>query len=270
MNHIILQPSGSKDAREHYANTIERPIEISRLSKFIDKSHTDKLKGLYPEEQVPVWGVKPGNNHANKNKWDKIGSGDIVLFSGDGKIFASATVSFKLHNKNLAGDLWGADADGDTWEYIYFLDEIKKHEIPYERFNRIVGYKPNYIIQGFNVLDNSKSENVIFSFDLSSSIYYPPVSKEDFEKAVKEFDTTKALDSEAKVQVRNEQAYLRKYLFHDKTISTCAICGRELPVGLLVTAHLKKRAECTYEEKLDLNIVVPMCRLGCDALYEGG
>ncbi len=145
-----------------------------------------------------------------------------------------------------------------------------KHDIPYERFNRIVGYKPNYIIQGFNVLDESKSDNVIFSFDLSSSIYYPPVSKGDFEKAVKEFDPTKPLDSEAKVQVRNEQAYLRKYLFHDKKISTCAICGRELPVDLLVTAHLKKRAECTGEEKLDLNIVVPMCSLGCDALYEKG
>ena len=164
----------------------------------------------------------------------------------------------------------GVDANGDIWEYIYFLDEVKKHEISYERFNRIVGYKLNYIIQGFNVLDDAKSENVIFSFDLSSSIYYPLVSEGDFKKAVKEFDPTKALNSEAKIQVRNEQTYLRNHLFHDKKISTCAICGRELPVDLLVTAHLKKRAECTDQEKLDLNIVVPMCILGCDALYEKG
>ena len=106
MSHVILQPSGNKDAREHYANTIERPIEISRLSKFIDKSHTDKLKRLYPDGQVPVWGVTPGKNHANKNKWDKIESGDVVLFSGDGKIYASATVSIKLHNKNLLKICW--------------------------------------------------------------------------------------------------------------------------------------------------------------------
>ena len=72
------------------------------------------MKGLYPDEKVPFWGVTLGKNHANKNKWDKIESGDIVLFSGDNKIFASATVSFKLHNKNLAGNLWGVDADGDT------------------------------------------------------------------------------------------------------------------------------------------------------------
>ena len=38
---------------------------------------------------------------------------------------------------------------------------------------------------------------------------------------------------------------------------------------LLVAAHIKKRAECNKEEKLDYkNIVMPMCKFGCDELYE--
>lgn len=270
MSHIILQPSGSKDAKEHYENTVKKPVDISRLAKFIKGPELDNLKKMYPDGQVPVWGVTPGKNDANKGKWDKIEPSDIVLFSGDKKIFSSATVSYKLHNKALATDLWGTDADGNTWEYIYFLDEVNKHEIPYELFNRVVGYSPNYIIQGFNVLDDVKSESFIIAFDLSSSIYYPSVSEEEYVKAVKEFDRTKGLDSEAIVQVRNEQSYLRKHLFHQKKSARCAICARELPVNLLVTSHIKKRAECTDEEKLDLNVVVPMCSLGCDALYEKG
>lgn len=63
---------------------------------------------------------------------------------------------------------------------------------------------------------------------------------------------------------------LREHLSHGKKFSTCAICGRELPVNLLVTVHLKKGAECTDEEKLDLNVVVPMCSLDREALYEKG
>ena len=29
-----------------------------------------------------------------------------------------------LRNKNLALDLWDTDVNGETWEYVFFLDEI--------------------------------------------------------------------------------------------------------------------------------------------------
>lgn len=52
---------------------------------------------------------------------------------------------------------------------------------------------------------------------------------------------------------------------------TCGICNKEYPINLLITAHIKKQTHCTFEEKLDYkNIVMPMCKMGCDDLYEKG
>ncbi|MCZ7382893.1 MAG: hypothetical protein O8C64_15160 [Candidatus Methanoperedens sp.] len=268
---VILQPAGNKGARKHYTDTIANPVDLSRIKSFVKEPEFTRLNELYKDGKVPTWGVTPGKNETNKHDWESIESGDIVLFAKGGFIFASGVVSFRIHNKSLALDLWGKNDDGETWEYIYFLDELKNHQISYEDFNKVVGYKPNYIIQGFRVLDDKKSTDILNALDLESEIYYPDITEEEYRNAVRKFDPTKPLDSEGKVLIRKEQSFLRKFLFTNKKFSTCGICGKEFPVELLVAAHIKKRAECSADEKLDYkNIVMPMCKLGCDALYENG
>ncbi len=39
---------------------------------------------------------------------------------------------------------------------------------------------------------------------------------------------------------------------------------------MLWCSHIKKRSKCDEEEKRDFNVVVPMCRFGCDELFEKG
>ena len=53
--------------------------------------------------------------------------------------------------------------------------------------------------------------------------------------------------------------------------AACGICGRLFPMDLLVAAHIKRRSECSHEEKLDYrHNVMPMCKFGCDDLFERG
>jgi hypothetical protein len=78
------------------------------------------------------------------------------------------------------------------------------------------------------------------------------------------------LDDRRRVVTRKEQAFLRKHLFQGRDHGTCFVCGQELPVELLVTAHIKRRADCSDEERRDLRNIVAMCLLGCDALFERG
>jgi hypothetical protein len=79
------------------------------------------------------------------------------------------------------------------------------------------------------------------------------------------------LDREHTVLGRVEQGYLRHVLFQKADRAACSLCGRLLPVGLLIAAHIKPRSECSRRERLDVkNIVSSMCLLGCDALYERG
>lgn len=67
---------------------------------------------------------------------------------------------------------------------------------------------------------------------------------------------------------RKEQYILQEWLFKGKTHEKCAICGQEFSVNTLVTAHKKPRADCNDAERLDPYIVMPVCVMGCDYLYE--
>lgn len=77
-------------------------------------------------------------------------------------------------------------------------------------------------------------------------------------------------DGEITVKTRAEHHQLKKLLFKGKMESQCALCGRTLPLSLLVTAHIKKRAKCSKSERVDQHVVMAACALGCDALYEKG
>ncbi|MGH9615102.1 MAG: hypothetical protein ACRD28_00065 [Acidobacteriaceae bacterium] len=70
---------------------------------------------------------------------------------------------------------------------------------------------------------------------------------------------------------RAEQAFLRRRLFGYADEACCALCGRTMPVALMIAAHIKPRSECSRAERLDAeNIVFGVCLVGCDALYERG
>lgn len=121
MTAIILQPCGNKDARKHYVDTMQNPVPLRQIKPFILPAEYSQLKIIYPDELVRVWGVTAGKTGSNKRKWDRISVGDVTLLSADGRIFASAVTTFKLHNKNLAADLWDYNNEGETWDIFTLL-----------------------------------------------------------------------------------------------------------------------------------------------------
>ncbi|PEJ37791.1 HNH endonuclease [Peribacillus butanolivorans] len=225
---------------------------------------------MYPSGLVPTWGVTAGVNNVNANKWRKIQPADVTFFSANKVLYSYGFVTFKIHNKLLAQHLWEFNSKGETWEYIYFLDELREHDIPISLFNEIVGYSENFKVQGFSVLDEDKSDALLSYFDLESETAVQPVSEEEYRDIIESFDIN-ILDIEGKTKSRAEQGFLRKALFGNKTIDGCGICGKEYPISFLIAAHIKKRSFCSNEEKLDYrNIVMPMCKFGCDDLFEKG
>jgi hypothetical protein len=101
----------------------------------------------------------------------------------------------------------------------------------------------------------------------------PEYTLEEFEEAVGTLEELPPsdLDIRREVAVRIEQTFLRQHLFKKQKEARCALCGKDFPVKLLRTAHVKPRSQCSPEERLDFeNIVVPMCTFGCDELFERG
>lgn len=265
MSNIILQPSSNKDAREHYVDTIQTPVKLNSIEQFLDSSEKQVLNDIYSNGECLIWGVTPGGS--NITKWNRIREGDVTLFSKSGGIYASAVTTFKTHNKELAAHLWNYNNKGQTWEYVYFLDEVRSHAIPYRDFNNAVGYKENYIIQGFGVLDSIKSKLVFDEFGLESSTYIAPIDDKEYDDIAMSIPETEQLFISKR---RLEQGFLRKRLFGNKTDSTCSCCNKSYPISMLWCSHIKKRSKCNDDEKRDYNVVLPMCRFGCDELFEKG
>jgi hypothetical protein len=69
---------------------------------------------------------------------------------------------------------------------------------------------------------------------------------------------------------RKEQAILQEWIFENRKANACAICHRTFHRSALRAAHKKPRFSCTPVERLDPNIVMPLCLLGCDFIYEEG
>lgn len=75
-------------------------------------------------------------------------------------------------------------------------------------------------------------------------------------------------DDEIESKRRKEQQVLRQWLFEGKEKACCAICNNLFSVDSLVTAHKKPRSICSFNERIDPNIVMPLCKFGCDHAYE--
>jgi len=96
-------------------------------------------------------------------------------------------------------------------------------------------------------------------------------SESDRGAGVQSHQFTGRLDLDAATLARGEQAALRTFLFGKASIAECALCGRSLPVSLLRAAHIKRRSQCSDQERRDFRAVaMPACVLGCDALFELG
>lgn len=271
MRSLIIQPAGNQGARDHYADTILHPVPLETIEQYVDAETIKQLKQIYKSGEIPTWGFTPGGNNVNVGKWNKVLPGDVVLFLKKKEVFASATVSLKAHNKGLAAKLWGHDAKNQTWEYIYFLDEVQQQKIPYSDLNRMLGYSTKNNFQQSLVLDNAESDAIIQTLDMDSFTYQTDTpTTEEYFKAVEPSSDTE-LDVLVNSKQRTEQTYLRAVNFKGRKFVECGICKREFPVAFLVAAHIKKRSECDDSERRDYNhITMPMCKFGCDELYEKG
>lgn len=265
MRKIILQPCANKLAFEHFEKTVEKSVLLASFRNIIPK-YMRELRAIYPKGKCTVWGVEPKTG-INVKHWAQIKAGDVAFFSRNKKIFASGIVTMTMHNKALAKHLWGKNSQKSTWEYIYFLSDINKLEIPVSDLNSAVGRKLTSNVQGFNVLNEDKSQRALALLDLDIPIEEEELSEGDLIQRLADLLNT---EKDVVTKTRLEQEILRKILHGHKKINTCGICNKKYPVSFLVTAHIKKRARCTMEERKNKHIVMPMCKMGCDELFEKG
>ena len=216
-------------------------------------------------------GVTPGKKGQNRTKWLRLHPGDIVLLYCDKKIFCQARITLCLQNERLAKELWSVNSDGETWECVNFMDELQEIEISVQRFNEALNYVPTNIVQGFNVYGEEKAEALLSLLEIEpETVMDADLGSDDLESLKKRMAAIPQMDGSNASKRRMEKDLFRIYLGikEGHKLKSCALCGRLLPVRLLVAAHIKRRASCTDDERRDFNVVMRACELGCDELFE--
>lgn len=220
---------------------------------------------------------KAGRKQATWDALDILNPGDVVFHYAEKKIRMISTVasrsrkaSKRIRDKNKWGD------DGREVEVIPqdFDFEIDLEDIPLglrspnnndalSPFDKNGGVVQAYLFQ--------LSDNLV-QFVLQRLNLVSEQSTEPLERQVMELlgNFKEGTDKIVNGTVRLEQRALRQHLLGKREIAECGICGRSLISSLLVAAHIKPRNICSENERLDPNVVMLACALGCDALFEKG
>ena len=160
---FLIPVKHGKEGDWHYQKTIEEGFTPGSIKRFISNYDYQMVITRYTNRKIKAWGARPAKGN-NKRTWSKMGIGDKVLIYRNKMYEYFAEVSFKFHNDKLAEYLWGKGPDGQTWEYMYFLDNLNKISVPYESFNKFFDYSPNYNPQGFIRVNPDKVENLIWKY----------------------------------------------------------------------------------------------------------
>jgi hypothetical protein len=151
--------------------------------------------------------------------------------------------------------------DGNNGNYLVT-------EIELNRLNELHNIDQHWTPENSGISINVEAAKHLESIVELSKERYVIIGQDSYCKSIEELDE---LDSKYNALRRNEQGYLRSFLFGSSKYAECCICRELYPVEFLVAAHIKKRSVCNNDEKKDFkNIVVSMCKFGCDELFERG
>lgn len=178
--------------------SIQGLIPIERISDTLTDEERAKLVEIYPEGKVALWGTRPGL----KNVWDGLKERDVVIFYNNNRYICAAEVVFKTANKRLAEKVWGRYKTGETWEYVFFIKNVRKLGIDRKEFNRMVGYNENFVPQGFMRVSDPEVNRKVLTDVLKiaelSEIHLSPDAEDFIEKFKQDPESRKWLEEKVK------------------------------------------------------------------------
>lgn len=187
-------------------------------------------------------------------------------------------------NINTPGIRKIVEGINDVYLFARVIDKIKSKTIPftycgelvYDRYDKDTENPVHITFLSIDYDDYTKNDDL-----LNIYLWSPDKEgKKTTNKIVKKGEVSirkkilnkqyNETDIEFTGKRRVEQSQLRKKLLDGRNSANCTICNIDRPESMLVAGHIKKRSECTNEEKNDFNVGTLICLFGCDVLFEEG
>ncbi|MFC2039199.1 hypothetical protein ACFLST_00175 [Chloroflexota bacterium] len=158
MAEVFVITTSHPAAKKHYDDTIDRPVQRDKFEKYLDQKEMQVINQAFQDQPIYAWGAKPGPG--NEQTWHSLSPNDYVLVYVQGKFAKLARVAMKLdrteRSRTLAVELWGTDASGTTWEFMYLLKDMHNVDYGLDEFNNDLGFQSNYIPQACGRIDASR------------------------------------------------------------------------------------------------------------------
>ncbi|MEN9912846.1 MAG: hypothetical protein RLY66_254 [Candidatus Parcubacteria bacterium] len=148
----FLAPRSGEKSYKNFLSTIKHGIPLDAISKSLNVDGKDILN---KQEVIYAWGNREGKKH----EWEKMNTGDIVIFYALGDFVMSGEVIYKQHSDQLALSMWPPDENGQPWSYTFFLNNLKYFKIPLSVFNVVSGYRFKALM-GFQEIRSEAMENI--------------------------------------------------------------------------------------------------------------
>jgi hypothetical protein len=154
---FLVVAGGNPSAQKHFEDTIQRKRTLQEVRGFLPSQEIETLEKIYHGSNFIVWGAVPGP--MNESRWEKMAPGDVVLIYNSGRIRFAGEIAAKVRNKELARYFWKENDAGTTWEFMYFIVNEEKTDVPIEKLNPLFGYQSNYRPQGFSMINEAAVAN---------------------------------------------------------------------------------------------------------------
>lgn len=230
-------------------------------------------------------GLEAGRlTHVASQQFNKVEPGDrvwIVSVNGAGRLYtigyvdARDKLTWEEANRRVDYEPWNADWHFIVPERLAIQARIVDLQKIAPRLRFISPTRPRLTVNGGRT--NGQELQSIRKLQPESARLLAELwengrnAQSEWERHAGKWDEAARLESRRELLVREEQGFVRRRLLGGRTEGVCALCGELFPVELLIAAHVKRRSGCTDDEKRDFaNNVVPMCKLGCDDLFERG
>ena len=155
---VALQQVTSRFARDNAGKTLEKPVSLKFIKKFLTPEVIARLESKCPDGKVFIWGAKLERSHQFQKMLPRR---CLVLFRRGSAVYKCGVMLEWVMNPELAEYLWGFDADGETWGLVYFLKSARDISIAATEVNRLIGRVPNDHWQGLVAVSPPAADAVI-------------------------------------------------------------------------------------------------------------
>lgn len=158
MPNVVLFPAAGRSV-ENFRRTVINPVLLADATRFLDRQTLEAIERTHPDQAAPMWGTWTGADGRFVRKWERVRPGDVVAFSGDGGLVASAVVTHKFRSRQLASHVWDDLVKNNTvypYELMVTLRDLQDVFVSYPAVrNAIASWGPNATVREMNVYEGA-------------------------------------------------------------------------------------------------------------------